>query len=455
MIITTSTLTTGVNVPSVRDVAIPAPYSGLELSQAIGRCGRGKLFEPGFAFVLGTVIPKHDDVIKSITAAPEHAHKQIISWCILRLSKCNSLPPHKNEGRFSWASDDWAAFFDGVPFMTESIQWRAVFGEQVAMLRDELRLISVDPRGYITTQGSPTLLSVCEADSDFPLVLRDITTCLRSDLVGWTQTSPIVPLFQCLAYWLSRRDSLPKLTLRKRTLEDHRPTSDARRESIYILLPLYLHTRMDFPTPLEAFHLLTGLMNRATFISRLLPCHETWRRQRIALLATAQAYACVGTMVEWWNHVARTDLATVIVEASRYGDALSEVATQVLQADNKWVGLLQSSSAMLDYARDIAIDIRSTNKRNISEFTSSAPHPLALFMAARLKISPDTPYNVANTQLRELGLVPPTWATIPQGYTQEDRDICMFNRNWRTLISQPSPDGSGTLIASDVDYYDA
>jgi hypothetical protein len=449
LIVTTSTLATGVNIMGVRHVVVWSPrFTAPDLAQMIGRCGRWGI---GYAFLRAVDAPSEDAVVAGIEPPLPSAERDVFVWAVLRMAQGTALSPLVNSGRLTWTVPEWIAFMHTMPFPTvEARASEADFRALVRELTYTTGLCQVDADGVLSTCAPACVLRVCQDDSELaPMMIR-----LAASLVGRRVpvASPIVPWIGMFVYWISRRHGQP-------TTHFPRPRGAGERHAdIDVLIGL---THAQTTIPASPFMLHATLVAAAT---RPPSSHANWAMvkdtaaEEFATLAVASAFAAFGVETEWYRWVPREDLGAALIAAGRYADAFAEIMNRMYGPAEPWTVQAQAQAeilaiacAMLSYDRGLAWDGSGGPLDNA--YTHDALTPAAACAMIKVWHSLGTREDVIKA-LIDKDLMPRDfehrlmgWQAVP-GTPQLH---WLIVDDWSATTAPPVPDGVGRYTRGRLD----
>jgi hypothetical protein len=436
LIVTTSTLATGVNVAGVNHVVLwSTDFVAVEKAQMIGRCGRHQL---GFALLRQRDPPSHDAVVKSIAPPLPTADRDVFVWSLLRLAVRSGVDEEANDARVTRRLVDWAQYMNLMPFPTvperaRIEQFRVMYGQ----LR-ELRLVDAETSGDVYVTASDNIIRVCQDDSELaPMMARLVSSMGMHEALAACPGA--LPWVGCLVYWLARRSSLPSVDWQR---------TGARQRRTNLELLLGPHFQSGVPAPAARIRAWM-----CQLVTRVAAQDAHWAKPdevtlgRIADFAVATAWSAFGYVTDWYMYVPREDLAAVIEGSAVYGRAISDFAAAALDYSNHWPPLLAVGADVLEVASHML------THEDESVVLRHAPTPVwAWALQTRGLVRAD----VARVWDGVLSTLPgagrPAWAGALAGPNGPCTALTAIdNPDWRAAMALPLARGSGQFHEPDLE----
>jgi hypothetical protein len=312
ILVTTSKLAAGVNLPGIRHVAIFNAGPNLaELAQMIGRCGRRTI---GWAFLLCMDPPTPEQITESITPPSPTVARELTFWWILKKAYAARLTIPQNIGRWEWSVDAWKTFLRRIPMPCIRQEDAATQIDQaLQFLMGTLGVCNENVRHELVVFASPETLRISEGNAEvIGIALHVVEVAAR---LGILPASRGVPWLIALGYWATKEDRLPTITWGKRKRD--------------------LSTMVDAPykTP-SMFNLLGEIGEQAGAILRAVSSTGTlfhgaqpWVITNLICLTQLTAFALTGLDVGYSSFVPRSTLSQVIPGLVQATALLDEMAT--------------------------------------------------------------------------------------------------------------------------------
>jgi hypothetical protein len=458
VVVTTTTLATGVNVDGIEHVAIwtdpisinplstKQTFSSHELAQMIGRCGRWSL---GLALLRGINPPTSNEIISSLPPLIHDSEANIFTWLILRMSCGYNLTRFDNKGRISLTTSEWIDMMCLMP-TTISIEKRLTresYEELVRKLTIITRLCDENEEGKITSTANSATLRICQNDSSMAILLCHI---VEGYVKFWMKNvfhlARACPLLTSLVYWTSRHISLP-------TIYWNTSRFNYKSHAQLLIESSICPSTLTGDLSLLTTCLQEVLTHESTFGTPMASM-SIYEKDKIISLSIATSYAVMGCPIHWYEYVPREDLGKILQELPIYAESI--VHTLGLRWDQTHVINIHAQMAIciINTASEM-INAYLENRRNGYTYAETSTNPLICYLARIQSRNPRsyTPKST-NDELRKIGFINTNWISVLT-YGQDDltgNHPYKISNAWIESIIGPSITVEGTIITLPDDY---
>jgi hypothetical protein len=443
LIVTTSTLSTGVNVAGLNHVAIWSPeFTDADVAQMIGRCGR---VEMGFALLRNRDPPTQADVLAAINVDLPTADRDVFVWALLRMATSFHETDAFNRGRVHEPLEWWVDFIFSMPFPTVKVRADmrdlALLAHELAVGDEGLGLIAEQTGNReLSTTAQKTILTVCADDAGLAPLMARLSGGMKLAKPN-ERTTPVLPWVSCLVYWLARRNSLPSA---------HWPAPSTRHYQSHWALLLGAEC-CDTYLPDRPAAVRGWMIQLMTHVP---PTHTHWTRpddatlHRVADFAVTTAWAAFGALTAWYLYVPRAELAAIIMDTLAYGEAAHDFMAAALGPVSPWTAKLSHEVALLRCAMQML-----GPQERLTPVLRNARTPVMAWAAQVSGIPYITAGRIWETLLETCPQAPP-WAQIPDLVKMNlalDASQLVFDERWRVSVALPVATGPGHFQEPRVD----
>jgi hypothetical protein len=409
IIVATSKLAAGVNLPGVRHVGVHSQSGNLaELAQMIGRAGRHDF---GFAWLLGIDPPLAEDVATSLPAPKLTALATLVDWWLLKKVVSPSLSEERNVGRWEWTYDQWMEFFVRLPlpcFRPEDVL--DTISEAMAFMCVQAQLCSLTADDILVLHTTEGALRVAEGDAGSIGIAFHIGERVRS--LSHKLNFPTIPWFQALVYWGVQIASLPRVNWAGRT-----------HDLYQYLDPVVQNTKMsELVIALETA--ISSVVGTESRFGNPFGAEPDWTRGNLQALAVMTALILSGIRLPFSRFVARRKFALVIEELPPVFELTKEVARALkfTPEETHLYVTVPGETIEAAYAKLAALG----GDRTVVRVAHDAPNPLFLVALAYNNQRPEPASLLAElvrAQLVERGLFETPQAAFPLNWVDSLKDV--------------------------------
>jgi hypothetical protein len=435
IIVSTSTLSTGVNIDGVRNVAIMSrDFDKNDIAQMIGRCGRRK---PGFALLCGFDPPTLEEVVHSIPPPNLTVREDSMIWALFRMAQSTQLSQTLNDSRFCWEKTQWVEFMNRIPFPTCTHTVGEIYNDLLGNLIEH-GLCFVDTNGKVIIRVSQETTKVCETDSEMGGILISLVSKINDSQYEYCET-PLVPWAPLLVYWISRRSSLPMMTSQRRGTSN----------SLLAWDRCICESLRGITLPCERKMIYLKIQDYFKVGTRVLPVIplRAWDVERLADLTLMSSLAIFGVETTWNIRVPREEIVVCLEEAEVYGKVLHDMYKQRYPFKSGWSSILEANHTLLVHAREsiqCMIHPRTSMNKAKIYFEKQTPVLTYCFLTYNLYLNRSSPHSFF------MGLL--TCRLLPESARRKLIELtreqlnALFPSNWWETISPIQISGKGVEI---------
>jgi hypothetical protein len=429
LLISTSKLSAGVNLPGIRHVCIhSASQNQAELAQMIGRCGRKGM---GFCFIRGRDPPTAEQIMASIPPPATGLLRDLTFWWLIKKAAAQMLSPARNITRWQLSVEQWLDFLRHMPLPTFSNDVKErEFSQHIEFLVENIRICSIK-QGVIVTSITDELLRISEIDPQMLTFSLHLVENLR-EIRAPDDIPVVLPWVVALLYWVSKIDQLPTIIW----------TGNRRELPALLGRPFATST---VPTRLETLDsqiriLIYSTSSLGTPFVQLRPA----KFAKLSALVILTTYALIGIDVGWASHLPRRDLLDVLVELPVYASALYHLISYKEEYTGVWAPRFDVQAWVVRCAADMAASAIHPERHPDYIIESATPLIALAIQKFRAQNDPRSVVEVLATQ----HLIPKGWL---RWCSNEMNLRCLFPESWRGSLGALRPQGAGELRALPLD----
>jgi hypothetical protein len=348
----TSTLSAGVNVEGVRNVAIGfVPAHQDEEEQMRGRAARS---------CDGVSVCRARPVRPASRSFATPPFRAVFCWEVCQMAYSTVLSAVENDGRVLLTNDEWISRARSIPIQSKEVR-ETEARHVIRDLTESMGVARHDGEARLVLTLSPGTLRIyakCPSFiSDSWSFLSAITRTLQKHV---TSETCLIPVY---LYFLSRRDELPSI-------------ANIRFSTAFTFEELDFlgdWVRAAYPVNAPAFirGLLAASTDRRTMPSYGAPLTEKAIR-KMAILTLAVSLCLFGAEIDWRRFVPRETLAAIIPEIPPFADIAIECAQRLPGENRPLVAVLGDNQGIIRSAADML----SLDEGHVPEHIGRANCPL-------------------------------------------------------------------------------